>query len=238
MLNAIGEIEIRFKRSGQQQLLVEILLVRFALHDRTVALEDVLKAIGDGGRGGVPGGGSKPPMENARSAGSGRPTAPPIKGPTSAVPVQKVLARDVAVDVQPSKEIPAIPDLNAITEKWDELVTRFRASGKALLAAALESSAPHAITARGDLTIKLDEPNDFHARAIEQASADVLTLLGDWFSGIERILLHRDDVPKQPGEKPKRVTDEMLRSERLNTLRRRDPTLDAAIDVLDLEIAE
>jgi hypothetical protein len=150
------------------------------------------------------------------------------------VSVQKSLARDVAVEAKPSK---AIPDLNAITEQWDELVARVRASGKALLAAALESSAPHAITAKGDLTVKLDEPNDFHARAIEQASADVLAILGDWFAGIERIALFRDEVPKSQGQ-PKRVTDEMVREERLNTLRRRDPALDAAIDVLDLEIAE
>ena len=39
-------------------------------------------------------------------------------------------------------------------------------------------------------------------------------------------------------EKPKRVTDEMVKSERLNALRRKDPALDAAIEMLDLEIAE
>src|SRR5687767_6404984 len=59
MLAAIGELEIRFRRSGQQQLLIETLLVRFALLDRTIAIEDVLKAIDSGGnapqppRGGV-----------------------------------------------------------------------------------------------------------------------------------------------------------------------------------------
>ncbi|MEX2177688.1 MAG: DNA polymerase III subunit gamma/tau, partial [Gemmatimonadaceae bacterium] len=53
MLSAIGEIEIRFRKSGQQQLLVETMLVRFALLDRTVAIEDVLRAMtGGGGSGG------------------------------------------------------------------------------------------------------------------------------------------------------------------------------------------
>ena len=37
MLTAIGELEPRFRKSGQQQLLLEALLVRFALLDRTVA---------------------------------------------------------------------------------------------------------------------------------------------------------------------------------------------------------
>ena len=49
MLTAIGELEQRFRKSGQQQLLLETLLIRFALLDRTVAIEDVLRGLGDGG---------------------------------------------------------------------------------------------------------------------------------------------------------------------------------------------
>ncbi len=50
MLNAITELEPRFRRSGQQQMLVETMLVRFALMDRTVSLEEVLRGMGgDGG---------------------------------------------------------------------------------------------------------------------------------------------------------------------------------------------
>jgi hypothetical protein len=45
-------------------------------------------------------------------------------------------------------------------------------------------------------------------------------------------------APRETAEKPKRVTDEMVKSERLNGLRRKDSLLDAAIDVLDLEIVE
>src|SRR5687767_2851700 len=48
MLNGITDLEIQFKRSGQQQLLLETLLVRFALLDRSVALEDVLRELGSG----------------------------------------------------------------------------------------------------------------------------------------------------------------------------------------------
>ncbi|NUQ20528.1 MAG: DNA polymerase III subunit gamma/tau, partial [Gemmatimonadaceae bacterium] len=55
MLNALGELEPRFRKSGQQQLLLETLLVRLALMDRTLALEEVLRGIsGGGGSGGVP----------------------------------------------------------------------------------------------------------------------------------------------------------------------------------------
>jgi DNA polymerase-3 subunit gamma/tau len=75
MLNVIGEMEIRFKRSSQQQLLIETLLVRFALLDRTVALEDVLKAIGEGGTSAVGAGGPE-------GGGCG---ATPIRGGSPAV---------------------------------------------------------------------------------------------------------------------------------------------------------
>ena len=240
MLNVIGEMEIRFKRSGQQQLLIETLLVRFALLDRTISLEDVLKALGDeggGGSGGSPGGGPRPGSDSARSPGAGRAPATPVKAAATsgagASPPQVSLARSVVVESRPTR---LAPDLPALTGRWDDLVANTRASGKALLAAALAASSPHAITKGGDLMIKLDEPNDFHAKAIEQDAAAVLGNLREWFDGIERLVLHRD-APRAD-EKPKRVTDEMVKAERLTGLRRKDRVLDAAIEVLDLEIAE
>src|SRR5687768_9049712 len=48
MLNAIAELEPRFKRSTQQRLLLETLLVRFALIDRTVDLEEIFARLGAG----------------------------------------------------------------------------------------------------------------------------------------------------------------------------------------------
>jgi DNA polymerase III subunit gamma/tau len=46
MVSAVNALEPTFKKSGQQQLLIEMLLVRMALLDRTVALEDLLKGLG------------------------------------------------------------------------------------------------------------------------------------------------------------------------------------------------
>jgi DNA polymerase-3 subunit gamma/tau len=46
MLSAVNALEPTFKKSSQQQLLIEMLLVRMALLDRTVALEDLLKGLG------------------------------------------------------------------------------------------------------------------------------------------------------------------------------------------------
>ncbi|HYC49508.1 MAG TPA: DNA polymerase III subunit gamma/tau [Gemmatimonadaceae bacterium] len=241
MLNVIAEGELRFKRSGQQQLLVETLLVRFALMDRTVDLEAVLRAMGGSGAGGgsVPAGGARPaparqadrPHADTRASAPRAMSAARADDPPPPV-VQASLAREVTA------RAPSPPaDLNAITGRWDELVARMRADGKVLLGAALEAAAPHAITKSGDLTIRLDEPNDFHARAIEQDTAEILAALRDWFAGVARIVLYRDGDAKAAG-KQQRLTDEIVKSERLNGLRRKDPLLGAAIEVLDLEIAD
>ena len=49
MLSAINTLEPDFRKSPQQQLLVEMLLVKMALLDRTVEIEDLLKGLsGDG----------------------------------------------------------------------------------------------------------------------------------------------------------------------------------------------
>jgi DNA polymerase-3 subunit gamma/tau len=46
MVSAVSALEPDFRKSGQQQLLIEMLLVRMALLDKTVALEDLLKGLG------------------------------------------------------------------------------------------------------------------------------------------------------------------------------------------------
>jgi DNA polymerase-3 subunit gamma/tau len=234
MMNVMADGELRFKRSSQQQLLVETMLVRFALMDRTANVEDLIKALGPAS----PGAGS-----GIASGTRPRPAptvnfAPSPPAPMHAAPAP--MATPMAEPRSESREPKARADINAVTGRWDDLVTRVRGTGKALLAAALEASSPVAITAKGDLTIELDEPNDFHAKAIEQSKDDVLAILGEWFEGTHGLRLYREEPAPaargEPAERPKRVTDEMVKSERLIALRKKDVTLDAAIEVLDLEM--
>ncbi len=49
MISAVNALEPTFRKSGQQQLLIEMLLIRMALIDRTVAIEDLLKGLGGEG---------------------------------------------------------------------------------------------------------------------------------------------------------------------------------------------
>jgi hypothetical protein len=56
-----------------------------------------------------------------------------------------------------------------------------------------------------------------------------------WFPGVQRLIVRSPEGSTAP---PPRLTDEMVRSERIAALRKKDPVLDAAIDALDLDLAD
>jgi DNA polymerase-3 subunit gamma/tau len=257
MLQAIGELEPRFRKSGQQQLLIETLLVRFALLDRSIELEDVLRTLagaaspsgrgepgrGEPGRGetGRGGGGESPPpfvrpeprpAPRAEASGHRAAAASPAIAPR--MPATPMSAPPMSAPSAPT--VRAHLDLNAVAGRWDDVVARLRADGKMNLAAALAHAAPVSVTAAGGVVIELDEANDFFAHAIANGKADVLAALGEWFA-VERITLRRDEGAA-PAPPPKRLTDEMVRAERIASLRKRDPVLNAAIDALDLDVTD
>ena len=255
MLQVIAELEPRFRKSGQQQLLVETLIVRFALLDRAVDLEDVLRSFGgapsapssapsrrDTGSGGSSGGGSgsagsftrSEPRFTARtetSAPRSEATAPRVEA--VAPPIRQSSAQPALVE--PPRSLESL-DLNRVIGRWDALVERIRSGGKPMLATALEHSSAVAVSGSGVVTIELDEPNDIYAHAITTARADIAATLREWFAGAERVELRRDDA--KVAAPPKRLTDEMIRAERIAALKKRDPILSAAIDALDLEVAD
>jgi hypothetical protein len=127
-------------------------------------------------------------------------------------------------------------ELAKIVGRWDDLVERMRVGGKPMLATALMHASAVGVTADGVVAIELDEPNDIYAHAINTARTDVVGALSEWFDGITRADLRRQDA--SPAAPPKRLTDEMVRAERIASLKRRDPVLSAAIDALDLDVAD
>ena len=255
MLQALGELEPRFRKSGQQQMLIETLLVRFALLDRSVELEELLRSIGDGGGGG--GGGSpfvrpepRPapraeasgtraePNDDWRSTIQGFDSPAPVKA--SAVPKPAPVRAPSAAPAAPAAPVAArsgdVPSVSDVTGRWDELVERIREAGKPMLASALVHASPTAVNVSGVLTIELDEPNDIFAHSITTARADVLSVLRAWFPALDRLELRRDEHAPAPPQK--RLTDEMVRADRVASLRKRDPVLNAAIDALDLDVTD
>jgi DNA polymerase-3 subunit gamma/tau len=252
MINALGELELRFRRSGQQQLLIEALLVRFALLDRTASLEEMIRGIAGGAQ---QRGASAPRTDDRRSARSPERGASAIAAAPTRLPIRNPLEPplDVAAPVdwsppaaEPRARTRANPErsasptpleLNSIVGRWDELVERLRADRKTILASALERATPVAVTARGELTVQLDEPNDFLRQAFEAGRGDLLAVLRLWFPSLARVQLPREEAQAPPSP-PKRLTDEMVRNERLSALRKSDPLLGAAIEALDLDVVD
>jgi DNA polymerase-3 subunit gamma/tau len=250
MLTAVSELESRFRKSGQQQLLLEALLVRFALLDRTVSLEAMLRGLGgakDGGgetgepasvrRAELAAGASahaapaSPAPRRAAEPAPSRAAAPPAVPPVAAAvgsPTQRSRAAAPQTDSAP-------PDLHHVAERWDDLIARVRSSGKSVAATALESASAASVNARGELTIALDESNPIFEQALETTKADITAVLREWFPSVQRVIVR---AAEGGGPPPPRLTDEMVRAERLSSLRRKDPVLDAAIDALDLDLAD
>ncbi|HEX5830213.1 MAG TPA: hypothetical protein VFY16_04470, partial [Gemmatimonadaceae bacterium] len=173
MLSTLTELEPRFRRSGQQRLLLEMLLVRFALLDRAVDLEAVLRGLGGAGRLDV---GERP---------AGARAAPPREAP--AAPGRR----------EPSAA--ALPDLHRLTERWATVADALRAAGQALLASQLGTALPVAISGAGAVMIQPE--NDIAQQALERKVDDVLRAVRVVFPAVTRVTVRAAAGGAPPAER-------------------------------------
>ena len=255
MLSALGELEPRFRRSTQQQLLLETTLVRFALLDRTVAIEDVLKGIG-GERnptpGASPGGSGRlgPPARGdvtARAAETPasvervtevRPTPARVSTPARAMPSSGIATETIQTPGQPQKGtsggragVPA-SDLNAVAGIWDDMVAGIRRD-RPLVATLLEQSLPVSTNSNGVLVLQVEAPAVQEGLAAKMT--EIVGTMSTWLVGLQKLNVRLAGDSLAAGPAP-RMTVESVRSDTLAALRKRDPLLDAAIDALDLDL--
>jgi DNA polymerase-3 subunit gamma/tau len=242
MLTMLVEIEPHFRRSAQQQLLFETLLVRFALLDKTVALEEVLRGLdgarsasggGSTGAGGGTGGGGAPARRESTVASTPEPRAA-VKHRVSEPAEPRAAAAPMVADKAPPARKKLSLDLNRLAEHWDEVVEQVRAGGRGMVASALNEATPSAVTAGGIVTIGVT--SDALANAIQGGSDSVVAAMRVIFDGVERIAV-KAMTEGNAAIRP-RLTAENVIADRVATLRKRDPQLNAAIDALDLRLIE
>ena len=245
MLHIAVELEPHFRRSAQQQLLFETVLVRFALLDRTVDLEDVLRGLPAGGSGDVldrP----RPPVERTPE----RPVAPTVArtAPPRLRDVQRVaeVPREAALasvlaDAPPAtttaKALQAI-DLNRLAGRWDDVVEAVRSSGRGLVASSLAEATPASV-ANGIVTVHV--ASDALQSAIESGADAILAAIQTMFSGVQRVATSRPEpvaTPARSAGVAKRMTEGDVIASRVAMLRKGAPLLDAAFDTLDLRLVE
>jgi len=263
MLTMLVELEPHFRRSSQQQLLLETLLVRFALLDRTMDLEAVLKGMPGGGSGSGPAfGGGAPRNEPMRAAPSAPPAsrdAAPRSGPPlmrdSAEPTPHAAphaaAHAAAHEAPPSRgtprpaapsaavaaDVPAAP-VALMPAEINRLAEHWEEIVDAVRRSgrgSLASMLDHATpqAVAGNGTVTLAVDSEAHGEALTQAQEHVVAALRTRFSGIERLAVKA--LHAAPME---RLTEASVRERKVAQLRKRDPLLDAAIDALDLRLLD
>jgi DNA polymerase III subunit gamma/tau len=253
ILSLLSDAEPRLKRASNPQLVFETLLVRLALLDRTIALEEVLAGLGGGdtARVAVP----RTPPVAARAATAQKWSAPPPPPITAPAVRETPIVREapVTTPARAVRETPAppsvrtvpsapaspaagaaIPDLSRIVDQWDAIIAELQRSGRMVLAALLPQVQPVAITASGLLTLACDDAGD--APVLMDAVAQVGDAVRVVFPAVTRV-----QVQPPPDGAPitrERVTTEAVRQDRLRSLTSRSPLLGEAIDALDLELLE
>jgi DNA polymerase-3 subunit gamma/tau len=216
MLKLLTESEAAVRRSGNPRLVVETLLLRWAMMDRMVDLAEVLSA---GQRGG---GGGQPPAAPA----SGAPAARAEGHPAAATPAP---VRPEPAGAPP----PAGP--SALAEAWPAIVSELRGRSR-FLGEALAATTPAEVES-GVVGVVLAEPNPLFAERL-QAQAPVVEEVIRRLTG-QALRLR---VTEGPGEaaapRPRTLTEAGIKADRLRGLRAKDPSLDTAADALDLEIVD
>lgn len=220
MLRLLAENEAGIRRSVNPRLVVETLLLRWAMLDRIVDLQEVLE------------GGKRESGEAGRIAPEVTPS--PLKGPAG----QTAGSRSASVPspADPPTRLPAYPPtLESLRAGWPEVVAAVRVQSR-FLGEALAASEPATLELPW-LTVVMAEPNQLFADRLHQEAGKVEEVLSRSLGQPVRLRVTAGAGSGSPS-KPRRMSDSSLKAERLREFRSKDPALDTAADALDLEIVD
>jgi DNA polymerase-3 subunit gamma/tau len=231
MLKVFADIEPSLARSGTPRIIVETVLLRWALMDRTVELEAVIGG-GQGGRGEQ--GGRRAEVRTAESAPPRSSSAPSLSSPMSAPSAPS------APSAQSVSSVPiALSDLSVeftlagLTDAWPHLMAAARQQSRflseALATATITEVAPPVVWLAAEGNPTLAEGLQHQLKAVEG-------LIGKLVGASVQVRMAAEKETTEP--RVKRLSEGQARAERLRILRTKDPTLEAAAEGLDLEALE
>ena len=238
MLKLAGEAEGAVRRSGNQRLVVETLLLRWAMMDRMVDLEKVLA-------GGPVGGGQGPVGPSAGGPGGVAPAAPSSSGPGNWRAVVPKPETESAPAVPSAAALPSAPSASsaiefsasAIRAIWPSVVEAVKAE-KRLVGAALADTVLSEI-APPVVAVTLKEENQMTLESLERGRGLIEQLVGGRVGATVKLEIRPPVAAAgEAAPRPKRRTDAGDRAERLQQLRAKDPALDAVAEALDLEMTD
>jgi len=226
MLKLLADQEIAIRRSANPRLMVETLLLRWALMDRVVDLETALDSMRQGG-------GPAPAAAPPRSPAS-RPSASAAAAPAPSRPAPPTLQ-----DSAPAASESPIPfTLPALQENWSRIVADTRLESP-FLGEALSTVRPLDVSPP-NLALEFPEPNPVASEKLTRQRDQVEAILSRRVGAPVRIALTAGTPAPTEAVPPRarRMSDAGAKAERLNTLRKKDAALDAAAEELDLEIVD
>jgi DNA polymerase III subunit gamma/tau len=235
MLRLLADHETGIRRSVSPRLVVETMLLRWAMMDRTVDLEEVIKA----GQRGSGAGTSAPTRSVPVPKVDPAQTEPPGRGPsTQGIPAPQTAPPPT--HPQAGTRPAAPPDsvsLDAISAAWPAMVMAVRAQSR-FLGEAFAATEPAGLELPW-LTVMMREPNPLFAERLLQEAGKVEEVLSRSLGQPVRLRVTGAEAPQGAGPgKPKRMSEASLKAERLREFRSKDPALDTAADALDLEIVD
>src|SRR5437667_5290946 len=224
LLAVLGEMEPQLRSSGNARLAVELLLLRWAMMARTVELQTVIEALGQREAGG-----------GRRDARSGPATPPVLRDAGSSTSSTHPASRIPHPDAPETGPL----TLDRLRALWPRIADDARTKSP-MLGALLQVTEVVGVDA-GAVTIRLLDTNPVHAEGLERQREALSQLVARYLTGPVRINLEGAEGAgsrERSAPRPTRLTEEGARAERLKTLRAQDPTLNAAVDALDLELLE
>lgn len=237
MLAAAAELEAQgsLRRSPNPRVLIEMLLLRLSYLDRTVALEELIHALGGAppSEGGAAGGSSGGSRASTTVAASPPPAEVASVSASQATPVNRVIEEAPATAVL--SEIPEddIVPSTRVEEAW----TRWLDSGNHVprgLSAFLRSATVRELD-DGAVEITL-LPGPASERIGEATvRATISRGLSPYLGRPVTLAAPSSDSPV---EGPARVTEDEVREDTLKALYRQEPRLEKAVQELDLELMD
>ena len=237
MLAAAAELEAQgsLRRSPNPRVLIEMLLLRLGYLDRTVALEELIHALGgappsEGGAAGGSSGGSRasttvaasPPPEEVASVSASQAT--PVNGVIEEAPEAVVLSEIPEDDIVPSTRV---------EEAW----TRWLDSGNHVprgLSAFLRSATVRELD---DGAVEITLLPGPASERIGEATVRA-TIIRGLSPYLGRPVTLAAPSSESPVEGPARVTEDEVREDTLKALYRQEPRLEKAVQELDLELMD
>ncbi len=223
LLTVLAESEQQIRLSGHSRLAVEVLLLRWAMMDRTVDLTAVLAALDAGpGGGGAP---ARPPS----------PTTPPASRPAPAPPKPSTASGGGAAAPPAVAPEPGALSAERLRALWPRIVEAAR--GASPMVGTLLAGAEVAGVEGEVVEIRPTVGAPGNLEGLTHKRAAIARVLAPWVDGVVKVR------PVPASESPSggaaaRLTPREVEAERLRVLRAKDPALSAAVDALDLELLE